>query len=463
MTSKLARRVETLAAVEIALLLAAIIVAGAAFAFGAYVRTLDNEMTGTMAQLQGALARHQLPDARGGGAYAAALLLGNGTEIVFLDSSTRVTVYRLHRSDPRPLVKIRSRGDLSGDPRPAGALSQVILGLATAFGLQVLRANVGSLLIIVRANDATLVATVQSFLVPLLLGLALAVVCAALVARALTRQALRPLDEVTAALQRFAEGDLTPRWVPTEPAAELAPLATAYNGAIAQMERAFEARDHANTSMRQFIADAGHQLRTPLTVVQGFIAILRRGGFDSPPDRDRILDTMNDQGRIMGSLIDKLILLERWESPEPVERAAPIDVGTLVGDLVTPIADANPERHFAVTTQPGILAAIDPTELGYVVTNLADNAVKYGRGDIAVNVRSEDSTAVIEVADQGPGIPSTDVTRVFDRFYRGAQRDVSGSGLGLAIVKRAVERAQGTVTVTSSPGGSRFTVQLPKA
>jgi two-component system OmpR family sensor kinase len=213
--------------------------------------------------------------------------------------------------------------------------------------------------------------------------------------------------------------------------------------------------------MRQFIADAGHQLRTPLTVVQGFIAILRRGGFESPGDRERILDTMNDQSRIMGSLIDKLILLERWESPEAAPAAAPIDVGTLVADLVGPIADAHPERQFEISTRGGILAAIDPTELSYVVTNLTDNAVKYGVGDIVVRVRTEDSTAVIEVADQGPGIPSTDAVRVFDRFYRGAQRDVSGSGLGLAIVKRAVERANGTISLDTSPSGSRFIVHLP--
>ena len=138
----------------------------------------------------------------------------------------------------------------------------------------------------------------------------------------------------------------------------------AYNGAIEQMERAFAARDRANASMRQFIADAGHQLRTPLTVVQGFIAILRRGGMESAPDRDRILDTMNDQSRIMGSLIDKLILLERWENVEVPERLLPIDVGRLVADLVSPIADAHPDRSFAIAAEPGVLAAIDPTELG---------------------------------------------------------------------------------------------------
>jgi len=462
-TTRLARRIETLAAVEISLVLVAVLVAGALLAFGVYVRTLSNELSGTLAQLQGSLAHERLPDARAGGRFAASLLLGAGTEIVFLDADTRVTVYRLHRADPAPVVVVRRRGDLSGDPRPSGPLARIVLGLGTAFGLTPLFAHVGNLYIIARANDAALVSTVEVFLIPLLGALVVAVLCGILIARALTRQALRPLDDVTAALARFASGDLTPQLIPADERHELGSLAAAYNGAIAQMERAFAARDRANASMRQFIADAGHQLRTPLTVVQGFIAILRRGGFDSPTDRDRILDTMNDQSRIMGALIDKLILLERWESPEAAPATTPIDVGTLVADLVAPIADAHPERRFAVSTRAGILAAIDPTELGYVVTNLADNAVKYGRGEITVRVGAQDSKAVIEVADEGPGIPSTDATRVFDRFYRGTQRDVPGSGLGLAIVKRAVERARGTISLQSSPRGSRFIVELPRA
>lgn len=463
MSTRLARRIQTLAAVEISLLLVAVLVAGALLAFGIYIRSLSNELTGTLTQLESSLSDNPPKGARQAGDFAASLLLGTGNEIIFLDASTRVTVYRLHRADPRPTVTVRGRGDLSGDPHVSGPLSPIILGLATAFGLQRLYAHVGNLYIIVRANDATLVSLVRSYVIPLLIALLIAIGCGTLIARALTRQAVRPLDDVTAALQRFAAGDLTPQPIAADEHHELGTLAVAYNGAIDQMERAFAARDRANASMRQFIADAGHQLRTPLTVVQGFIAILRRGGFESPGDRDHILDTMNDQSRIMGSLIDKLILLERWESPQAASAAAPIDVGTLVADLVAPIADTHPDRKFEVSTQSGILASIDPTELGYVVTNLTDNAVKYGLGEIVVRVRAQDSTAVIEVSDEGPGIPSTDATRVFDRFYRGAQRDVPGSGLGLAIVKRAVERANGTIKLDSSPNGSRFRVEFPLA
>ncbi len=281
MNTRLARRLQTLAAVEISLVLAIVILAGALVAFGAYIRTVSNELSGTMTQLQTALARTSLPDARAGGRFAASLLFGAGSEIIFLDATTRVTVYRRHRADPQPIVTVRSRVDNSGDPRPSGTGARIILGLATAFGLQSLRAHVGNLFVIVRSNDLALVSATQSFFLPLLVALAIAVVCGFLIARALTRQALHPLDDVTAALERFASGDLTPHTIAADERHELGSLATAYNGAIDQLERAFAARDRANAGMRQFIADAGHQLRTPLTVVQGFIAILRRGGFEN--------------------------------------------------------------------------------------------------------------------------------------------------------------------------------------
>jgi two-component system OmpR family sensor kinase len=164
----------------------------------------------------------------------------------------------------------------------------------------------------------------------------------------------------------------------------------------------------------------------------------------------------------MGALIHKLILLERWEVSDHEAPAEPIDVGILVSDLVTPIADAHPHRRIAIEAENGILCAMDPIELGHVVSNLLGNALNYATGRISVAVRSDGASAIVEVADEGPGIAPRDAARVFDRFYR-ARREVEGSGLGLAIAKAAVERARGAISLDTAPGASsRFTVRLPR-
>ena len=212
--------------------------------------------------------------------------------------------------------------------------------------------------------------------------------------------------------------------------------------------------------MRQFIADAGHQLRTPLTVIRGFLGILLRGELRSPTDRERILETMSGQTQIMASLIEKLMLLEQWESGGG--GVEPIDVGQLVSDVALPIAEANAGRELRIDADPGPLAAIDPGDLTHAVTNLLDNALKYSHGTISVGVRVEGGLIAVDVADEGPGIDPHAAAHVFDRFYRGDNRDIPGSGLGLAIAKRAIERASGTLTLQSDPRGSRFTITLPR-
>lgn len=459
--NRLARRMQTLAAIEIALVLVALILLGALFAFGVYIRALSHELRITSASVVTALSESHPANAPAAGRAIASRLVRVETEVIVLDADSRVTVFYERRSDAAPIELVRSRGDLSGNPPIAGPLSPIVLGLATAFGLEQIHARAGSLYLIIKSNDAALIATVRSTLLPLIIAILAAIACGWLIARALTRQAMRPLGDVTAALQRFASGDLTPQLIAADERQELSDLARAYNGAIDQMERAFAERDRADASMRQFIADAGHQLRTPLTVVQGFISILR--GADSQAERERILATMYQQSRAMGSLIDKLILLERWENPE--EHAhEPIDVGVLVEDLAGVLADAHPQREITVRNGGETLAAIDPTDLGYIINNLVDNALKYTDGPVDVSVRKESDAIVIDVADRGPGMSPGDAAHVFDRFYRVGRRNVEGTGLGLSIAKRAAERASGSIDVTSSPAeGSRFRVRLPGA
>ena len=129
--------------------------------------------------------------------------------------------------------------------------------------------------------------------------------------------------------------------------------------------------------------------------------------------------------------------------------------------MVTPIADTQPARRLRVDAPAGPLAAIDPSDLGHAITNIVDNALKYTDGAIDVAVRSEGGRVVVVISDEGPGMNADEVAHAFDRFYRGARREIGGSGLGLSIARRALERAGGTIELASDPlSGSRFTLTL---
>ncbi len=465
MTSRFGRRLVSLATVQIGVVFGVLILALALFAFNTYVVGLQSEADTTLAQLQTALhagsARRNIGIARDviESRYAHADLV-----IVLLDPAHRVAIFRKRRSDPQATIVTARRSSLGNDPRASGPLAAPILGLATAFGLRSAHATVGNLTIVVRHNEVALVSTTASFLLPVALALICAIVASFLLARVLVRQLIEPLVAVQRALDRFASGDLSAQPIAADLRAELAPLALAYNGAIAQMERAFADRDAANAAIRQFIADAGHQLRTPLTVIRGFIAILRKGELRSPEDRERILETMNRQSVIMGALIDKLMLLDRWERDEgAIVPRQSIDVAQLVADVALPLGEALPAPRVLIEAQPGLLAAIDPSDLTHAITNLIDNALKYTNGEVRVRARSQGDSAIIEIADDGPGMAQAEVAHVFDRFYRGNRRDIDGSGLGLAIAKRAVERAGGSLTLdTDLQRGSTFTIRLPR-
>jgi two-component system OmpR family sensor kinase len=404
-------------------------------------------------------------DARVAGRRLTAGFFSPQMLIAVLDQRRRVEIYRSSATMPYA-VTVAPRNDVARDYQVNTFAARSTMALATLFGLHPQRAALGGLLVVVRVQEAAVVRGVVQLLPMLSLALICAIGLSIAFGRVLVLQALRPLSDVTGALERFAAGDLTPRAIAAHATHQLQDLTRAYNGAIAQMQRAFDERDEAHEAMRQFTADAGHQLRTPLTVIRGFIGVLLRGDLRNPADRSEILTTMNAQCVLMGSLIEKLILLDVWDQAEQGAPPEVVDVSQLVEDVVLPIGEACPARAVALNVQPGAMARIDPIGCSHALTNLVDNALKYApESPIEVTLSFDAQSIRIVVADHGPGMTEEEAQHIFDRFYRGPlRRDVPGSGLGLNIARSAIQRAHGTLVVESAPGrGARFIIRLPTA
>jgi two-component system OmpR family sensor kinase len=344
------------------------------------------------------------------------------------------------------------------------------LGLGPVLHIEPLQVAVPGGSLRIMPDPAPFYDTIHAFWLAMIPIGIFAILAAWLLGRYITGQALRPLVETTASLNRFGTGDFTPHPVVTRDRNEIGELATAYNAAAEQVTAAFEERRVAEQHMRQFIADAGHELRTPLTVIMGFIDVLRRRASNDASGKDgaistKIYDTMLDESRRMKALIDKLIVLARLENVHERELET-VDLGQVVGGVVSALQALDSRPRIGMRTEPGAIVRGYESELHDAISNLVENALKYApESPVEISVRVEREAAVLDVTDRGPGIPRDEHELVFTRFFRGRDRaDAEGFGLGLAIARRAVERSGGTIALVSAPGeGSTFTIRIPLA
>jgi signal transduction histidine kinase len=469
MKQQIGVRFITLPTILIGGLLFAITLAVAGFAFASYTNSLHKDEFVMLRSMQKTLERN--PHVRT--APAAAKLMSAESLVPSLvilcsDGLTRVMASESPSSSPRHSgtthIVIRSRTDISPIPLTRDLLGRSFVALSAAFGLHPERSHIDNLEITAHLNESFFVASMIPAVWILLLALLLAFAVSYIAGGILNRQALKPLLEVTRALERMSLGDFTLQVVPTTTAEHLGNLTTAYNGAVNQVQAAFAARDRANTGMRQFIADAGHQLRTPLTVIRGFITVLNDSDPQALSEREHCLRVMRQQSLIMGTLIDNLILLDRWEQPYKADELDPVDVSQLLTDMLDIQIEANPERrfHYCLAVPGSVLARIDPRELHFAIANIIDNAIKYTIGNIFIDIANTNATIDITIRDEGPGMAYNVAAVAFDRFGRGPRRDVEGSGLGLTIAKRAIERAGGNISLTTAENtGSAFHISLP--
>ena len=263
---------------------------------------------------------------------------------------------------------------------------------------------------------------------------------------------LAPVRQLESTAQGITETDLTQR-IDVHGSDELAQLGRTFNAMLDRLEAAF-------SSQRQFINDASHELRTPITIVRGHLELMG----DDPEERRETIALVMDELDRMSRFVDDLLLLARAERADFLS-LDPVDLDDLAHELEAK-ARGLADRDWRLDSEGGGELIADRQRLTQAVMNLAGNAAQHTRpGDrITIGVANEPGGARLWVSDDGPGIPAADHERVFERFARGGGRRASeGAGLGLAIVRAIAEAHGGRVELDSVPGsGSTFTLVLPR-
>jgi two-component system phosphate regulon sensor histidine kinase PhoR len=224
---------------------------------------------------------------------------------------------------------------------------------------------------------------------------------------------------------------------------------------------------------RDFVANASHELRTPVAAVRSATETLRSGALEDPVAAIRFVDIIERNAMRLQSLVEDMLELSKLESNEFKVKRERVELGSVVPIVLALFRERAEKKGVRVTAElPPEASAIegDPRALEHVLSNLVDNAVKYCPPGTRVLVSASklgDDRVKLVVSDTGPGIPAEHLPRVFERFYRvdaGRSRELGGTGLGLSIVKHMVEAMRGKVAVESEVGrGSTFTVSLPRA
>ena len=310
----------------------------------------------------------------------------------------------------------------------------------------------------------------------------LAVAGAALAARAVVLRSLRPLNRVAATAQQVSqlpldrgEVALAVRVPPADanPSSEIGRVGLALNHMLNNVEDALAARQASETKVRRFVADASHELRNPLAAIRGYAELTRRSRDEIPEDAAYAMSRVESEAERMSRLVEDLLLLARLDSGPDLE-IGPTDLTALVINAVSDARAAGPQHVWQLSLpELPVVAVGDRHRLHQVVVNLLANARTHTPAGTRVETRIEvrQGQAVIEVSDDGPGIPEEIRHQVFERFTRADTSRVraagaasgTSTGLGLAIVAAVVEAHHGRVTVASRPGQTTFSVWLPLA
>lgn len=305
-----------------------------------------------------------------------------------------------------------------------------------------------------------------------------ALAAASALSLALVRNSLKPLNRLAATATEVSTLELDrgevelPTRVPgrdADPNSEVGRVGHAFNHMLNNVEGALAARQHSETKVRQFVADASHELRNPLAAIRGYAELTNRRRDELPTDAAYALDRIQSESNRMSRLVEDMLLLARLDN-DPTLELGEVDVVELVLNAVSDAQVAGATHEWAVQLpEVPVVARADALKLHQVVANLLSNARKHTPEgtEVTTGVSVEGRFAVITVTDDGPGIDESVKDHVFERFARAdtarAHNKEGSTGLGLAIVAAVMEAHGGSATVDSRPGRTCFTLRVPLA
>jgi len=354
-----------------------------------------------------------------------------------------------------PLAAVAS-GVSSHKVRLAGGSLLIAAVMATASDGTRYRVDVGT-------SGAAAEDTLRHVLVMLAVGLPLAVAVAVAGGFVLVRRALDPVERITAKAEAITQHSLSERLPVVRSGDELERLSVSLNHMICRLEDAIH-------GSKQFVADASHELRTPLTVMRGELESLAQDPHLSRETRETLGSVLEEVERL-GEIVESLFALSRLDAGEAHAEWLRFDLAELAATTAEQMSLLATDKNVSVEcdSTPGVTVEGDRARLKQVIVNLLDNAIKYtpNGGRVRLSVRREGNFAVLDVADNGVGIPVEALPHVFKRFYRvdtSRSREQGGAGLGLAIVRSICTAHGADVEVISTPGkGSLFRMRQPLA
>ena len=321
-----------------------------------------------------------------------------------------------------------------------------------------------TLVLRVANREETMRSQLRQFATVLSIGLPLGIFLAGFGGYALARKALAPIDAMSRETRKISAEDLGARLSIQDPGDELGRLGAVLNDMLSRLQGAFE-------QLRRFTADASHELRTPLTAIRsvGEVALQEPKG---PAEYRDVIGSMLEEVDRLTRLVESLLVLSRADAGHVQLHRGDTSLLSVAQEGASTLEVLAEEKRQKIDVEGDrdLVVSADRLILRQAIVNLLDNAIKYSPADSSILLRvyrGEGKTAILDVIDQGPGIPVEHQRYVFDRFYRvdkARTREWGGAGLGLSITRWAVEAHGGEITLTSEEGrGTTFRVSLPEA